>query len=191
MGNPGATGATGPQGPAGATGATGPSGSLSAGVNNNDILAWNSTGDNWVAKSISIGITGGNIPFSIMQPYLTLNYCIALTGIFPERSGDDQYIGEIDLYPYNFAPLDWNFCDGTTLSISTYPALFSLLGTTYGGNGTTTFQLPDLRGRVAISSGQGPGLTDRILGAAAGAENATLNINNLPSHTHTIVFGAP
>ncbi len=69
----------------------------------------------------------------------------------------DQYLGELRLFPYNFAPLGWAFCNGQILPISQNTALFSLLGTTYGGNGTTTFALPDLRGRVPITSGQGPG----------------------------------
>jgi microcystin-dependent protein len=86
---------------------------------------------------------------------------------------------------FNFAPSGWNVCDGSTLSISQATALFSLLGTNFGGNGVSTFQLPDLRGRVAIGAGQGPGLSLRNLGQQGGAENVTLLTPNLPAHTHT------
>jgi len=87
--------------------------------------------------------------------------------------------------PYNFAPRGWAFCNGQLLPINQNQALFSLLGTTYGGNGQTTFALPDLRGRVANSSGQGPGMADYSLGERAGAESVTLTINELPTHSHT------
>ena len=96
------------------------------------------------------------------------------------------YIGEIMPVPYNFAPRGWAFCHGQLLPINQNQALFSLLGTTYGGNGQTTFALPDLRGRVAISSGQGPGMSDYSLGERAGAESATLSINELPTHGHAV-----
>ena len=96
------------------------------------------------------------------------------------------FLGQIQLFPYNFAPRGWAFCSGQTLSIAQNTALFSLLGTTYGGNGQTTFALPDLRGRVPISSGQGPGLSSYDLGQVGGTETDTLTINNLPSHQHTV-----
>jgi microcystin-dependent protein len=98
----------------------------------------------------------------------------------------DPFIGELKLFPYNFAPRGWAFCNGQILSIAQNTALFSLLGTTYGGNGQTTFALPDLRGRVPISSGQGPGLSNYSLGQQAGSETVTLLSNNLPAHTHTV-----
>lgn len=85
----------------------------------------------------------------------------------------------------NFAPRDWALCDGQLLAISQYDALFSLLGTTYGGDGRTTFALPDLRSRVPIHYGSGPGLTPRQLGSQGGQEQVTLNTNELPAHTHT------
>jgi microcystin-dependent protein len=105
-----------------------------------------------------------------MQPYNTVNYCIALQGIFPSRDGLEPFIGEIMLFAGNFAPRGWALCDGQLLSISQNTALFSLLGTTYGGNGQTTFALPDLRGRVPIHPGQGPGLTPRSQGEIGGSE---------------------
>lgn len=99
----------------------------------------------------------------------------------------DGYIGEIRLWSANFAPRNWAFCHGQLISISQNTALFSILGTTYGGNGQTTFALPDLRGRVGVGTGQGPGLTYRTLGEQAGIENVTLLANQIPNHTHPIV----
>jgi microcystin-dependent protein len=96
------------------------------------------------------------------------------------------FLGMIILVPYNFAPRGWAFCNGQILSISQNTALFSLLGTTYGGNGQTTFALPDLRGRVPISSGQGPGLNDYTLGEVSGSETHTLLITEMPIHTHVV-----
>jgi len=96
------------------------------------------------------------------------------------------FLGEIRLFPYNFAPKGWAFCSGQILSIAQNTALFSLLGTTYGGNGQTTFALPDLRGRRAISSGQGPGLADYVLGQVGGVESTTLNEKQLPMHSHLV-----
>lgn len=84
-----------------------------------------------------------------------------------------------------FAPRSWALCDGQILSIAQNTALFSILGTTYGGNGQTTFALPDLRGRAPIHAGSGPGLTPRVLGEMSGAESTTLITNNLAAHTHT------
>jgi microcystin-dependent protein len=96
----------------------------------------------------------------------------------------EPFIGEIRMFAGNFAPRGWAFCDGQLLAVSQHDALFSLLGTIYGGDGRTTFGLPDLRGRIPIHAGHGPGLSERRLGAKAGAENVTLTVNQLPSHTH-------
>jgi microcystin-dependent protein len=95
-------------------------------------------------------------------------------------------LGEIKMVPYNFAPKGWAFCNGQLLSISQNTALFSLLGTTYGGNGTTTFALPDFRGRVPTSAGQGPGLSNYTLGEQTGTESVTLTVAQLPAHNHTV-----
>jgi microcystin-dependent protein len=97
------------------------------------------------------------------------------------------FVGQLMTVPYNFAPRDWATCQGQTLSIQQNTTLFALLGTTYGGNGQTTFQLPDLRGRAAMGWGQGPGTSNYILGQTGGTENTTLNTTNLPAHTHVIV----
>jgi len=98
----------------------------------------------------------------------------------------DPFIGEIRLFGFNFAPVGWAMCQGQLLSISQNTALFSLLGTTYGGNGTTNFALPDLRGRVPLSMGQGTGLANYVLGQSAGAETTSLSAAQLPTHTHTL-----
>lgn len=96
----------------------------------------------------------------------------------------DPFLGEIRPVPYNFAPVGWAFCQGQILPISQNTALFALLGTTYGGNGTTTFALPDLRGRIPVGRGQGPGLTAITLGEEGGVEDVTLATNQLPAHSH-------
>ncbi len=102
------------------------------------------------------------------------------------HAGIDPFIGEIQWFAGNFAPRGWAFCDGQLLPISSYTALFSILGTTYGGDGRTTFALPDVRGRVIVHEGAGPGLSSRRLGEEGGTETETLNTNQMPSHTHTL-----
>jgi len=95
------------------------------------------------------------------------------------------FVGEIRIFAGNFAPRGWLFCMGQIMPIQQYTALFSLLGTNYGGNGTSNFQLPDLRGRAPLGQGQGPGLSDYVVGQMAGLENVQLVSQNLPLHTHT------
>ena len=95
------------------------------------------------------------------------------------------FIGQIQIFAGNFAPRGWAFCEGQLLPISQNTALFSILGTIYGGDGRTTFALPDLRGRVPISPGTGPGLPNYRLGTRAGTETNVMNTLHLPSHTHT------
>jgi microcystin-dependent protein len=95
-------------------------------------------------------------------------------------------VGEIRLFAGTFAPRNWEFCHGQVIQIASNTALFSVLGTTYGGNGTTTFGLPDLRGRAPAGFGPGPGLTYRALGEQSGAEIATLAASQLPAHAHTL-----
>jgi microcystin-dependent protein len=97
----------------------------------------------------------------------------------------EPFIGQIMMVGFNFAPRGWAFCDGQLLPISQNQALFSLLGTTYGGDGHTTFALPDLRGRVAIHQGTGPGLTPRAMGQKAGSEHVYLTANTMPVHGHS------
>lgn len=101
----------------------------------------------------------------------------------------EPFLGMIILVPYTFAPRGWAFCNGQILSIAQNTALFSLLGTTYGGNGQTTFALPDLRSRVPIHAGQGPGLSAYVLGQSGGNEVETLLASQLPPHTHPATAG--
>src|SRR3954468_21133588 len=99
----------------------------------------------------------------------------------------DPYIGEIRMFGGNFAPAGWAFCSGQLIPISENDTLFNLIGTTYGGDGQSTFALPDLRGRVPIHMGTGPGLSTHIIGEAAGVESVTLLTQNMPPHTHAMV----
>ena len=96
----------------------------------------------------------------------------------------DPFIGQIMMFGSNFAPRGWALCDGQLLPISSNTALFSILGTIYGGDGRTTFALPDLRGRVSVHPGNGPGLSSYRLGEKGGVEDVTLNITQIPSHSH-------
>ncbi len=98
----------------------------------------------------------------------------------------EPFIGEVKLLGFNFAPKGYATCQGQILSIAQNTALFSLLGTTYGGNGTTTFALPDLQGRFPIGQGQGPGLPYYSMGEMAGSPSVTLNSTNIPAHVHTL-----
>lgn len=99
----------------------------------------------------------------------------------------EPFVGEIRMFAGNFAPRGWAFCDGQLLAVSQNDALFSLLGTIYGGDGRTTFGLPDMRGRLPIHAGHGPGLSERRLGAKGGAENVTLTVNQMATHSHKVV----
>ncbi|MDA3898752.1 MAG: tail fiber protein [Desulfobacteraceae bacterium] len=152
----GDTGDTGPQGVTGPAGPIGPQGPVGE------------TGDNVISPIR----TDDN-----MQPYLALNYIIATVGVFPSRSSANPFIAEIILFAGNFAPRGWAFCNGQLLAISSNTALFSLIGTTYGGDGRTSFGLPDLRGRVPVHVGTGFGLSRRFLGQKSGKETE-------PAHNH-------
>jgi microcystin-dependent protein len=98
----------------------------------------------------------------------------------------EPFLGQLMTVPYNFAPAGWAMCNGQLLSIQQNTALFSLIGTYYGGNGTTNFALPDLRGRIALHQGQGPGLSPYSVGEQVGVENVTLLVQQIPQHTHPI-----
>ena len=98
----------------------------------------------------------------------------------------DPFVAEIRIYPFNFAPKGWAFCDGQLLPLSQNTALFSLLGTTYGGNGKSNFALPDLQGRAAMQPGQGPGLSLHDLGETGGSQTVTLLESEIPSHSHAL-----
>jgi microcystin-dependent protein len=153
----------GPQGPTGNTGDTGPEGPPAS------------------------GFTGGGQAHDNMQPYLTVNFIICIQGAFPSRNGfltASPFIGEIRMFAGNFAPGGWAFCDGQLLPVSQYNALFSILGVTYGGDGRTTFGLPDLRSRVPLHAGIGPDLSSRSLGEKNGSEVTLLTVDEMPSHNH-------
>lgn len=98
----------------------------------------------------------------------------------------DPFVAEIRIFPFNFAPRGWAWCDGQLLPLSQNTALFSLLGTTYGGNGKSNFALPDLQGRVPMHPGQGPGLSLHDLGETGGSETETLLESEIPSHSHAM-----
>jgi microcystin-dependent protein len=98
----------------------------------------------------------------------------------------DQFLAEIRIFPFNFAPTGWAQCDGQVMPISQNTALFALLGTVYGGDGKSTFALPDLRGSAAMQPGQGQGLSLRDLGEITGVESITLLVSEIPVHTHAV-----
>jgi microcystin-dependent protein len=104
----------------------------------------------------------------------------------------DPFVAEIRIFPFNFAPKGWAWCDGQLLPLSQNTALFSLLGTTYGGNGKSNFALPDLQGRAPMHPGQGPGLSQHDLGETGGSETVSLLESEIPSHSHSLMsLGAP
>lgn len=120
------------------------------------------------------------------QGFLTLTAAMALLAATPDHAtaGMEPFVGEINYVAFNFAPEGWFQCDGQTLPINQYTALFSLLGTTYGGDGVTNFKLPDMRGKVPVHQGQHPGGSMFPMGQTSGVENVTLTINNMPAHNH-------
>lgn len=98
----------------------------------------------------------------------------------------EVFMGTIQPFAFNFAPRGWALCNGQTISISQYSALFALLGVNFGGNGQSTFMLPNLQGRLPLGMGTGLGLTQRTIGDTAGSENVSATLSNLPAHTHTL-----
>jgi microcystin-dependent protein len=101
----------------------------------------------------------------------------------------DPYLGEVQAFAFGFYPMNWLPCDGRLLPISQFAALYSLIGTYYGGNGTTNFGLPNFIGRVAMSQGQGPGLTPRVIGEPVGSATENLTIAEMPMHVHQLQLG--
>jgi microcystin-dependent protein len=99
----------------------------------------------------------------------------------------EPFVGEIRMFAGNFAPRGWSFCNGQLMAISQNSALFSLIGTIYGGDGRTTFALPDLRGRVPLHAGEAPGLSHYALGQRGGAEQVALSVEHLPNHNHALM----
>ncbi|MBP1977892.1 phage tail protein [Cohnella thailandensis] len=135
----------------------------------------------------ALAVAGGNQAHSNMQPYLSLNYCVCERGIYPQAEGgfsDDPFVGEIRLFAGTFAPYGWAFCDGQSMNIRDYMALASVIYVTYGGDGQTTFKLPDLRGYAPMNWGAGEGLTPRIIGVTGGEPAIALTEEQIPEHTH-------
>lgn len=137
---------------------------LNAGTSPGQLLTWD--GNNWIAAAAATP----HFTLNNVQPFQVVNFVIALQGVYPSRNSSNPLIAEIMLFGGNFAPRGWAQCDGQLLSISANSALFSILGTMYGGDGITTFGLPDLRGRVPMHHGSGPGLSNRNLGVKGGTE---------------------
>ena len=137
-----------------------------------------------MGSSNGTGSTGAGQAIDLRQPFGTTNYLIATEGNFPSRNlSSEPLLGSVAMFAGNFAPRGWQFCNGQILSIASNTALFSILGTTYGGNGRTTFALPDLRGRVPIGIGNGPGLEPIQLGQELGGETAVMP--SVTEHDHS------
>jgi microcystin-dependent protein len=150
---------------------------------------YSSQGSNAVMASDAIAVSGGGQPHDNIQPYLCVRYIIALEGIAPPRNdgthlADGPLLGQISIFSFAFAPNGWAWCNGELRSIAQNEGLFSLLGTTYGGDGATTFGLPNLQSRVAVCSGQGQDLSPYALGQVGGQTAHTLTPQQMPSHTH-------
>jgi len=140
------------------------------------------------------GITGCGQPHANMQPFLATNHIMALTGNFPSRNRgwlSESFIREISQFAGDFAPSGWALCDGQLLPINQNEAMFSILGTTDGGDGQTTLALPDLRGRTAIHRGTGPGVSSHNLAQKGGLETVILTEAEMASHTHWVVVPEP
>jgi microcystin-dependent protein len=145
--------------------------SLNAGTQSGDLITWDGT--NWVNMQPAVQ----HFSFTVenRQPYLAVNFCIALQGIFPARNDAVPFVSQIQIFPFNFQPTGWAFCNGQLLAIASNTALFSLIGTFYGGNGTSNFQLPNLQGRAPMGFGQGAGLSNFNLGQSGGVESQTIS----------------
>jgi len=121
-----------------------------------------------------------------MKRSIFLSIFVSLFLSIDHTKAQDCFLGEVRMFAGNFAPRNWAYCDGQLLPISQNTALFSLLGTIYGGDGRTTFALPDFRGRVSMHPGHGPGLSSYNLGAKGGQETVTLTTSQMPSHSHSV-----
>jgi microcystin-dependent protein len=145
------------------------------------------------AHAAATGTTGSDLPFDTEQPVLAVTEFMPLAGIYPGTGGGGLAAGDTLGFVYdfagNFAPGPGALAQGQLLPIAPYAALFSLLGATYGGDGVTNFQLPNLQGTVAIGAGTGPGLTPRTLGGAVGTNEVSLTTGQIPPHDHTLLGG--
>jgi microcystin-dependent protein len=145
--------------------------SINPGTAVGDLITWDGT--NWV--NMLPAVQHFSLEASNLQPYLVGNYCIAVNGIFPSRSDAEPFVSQIQLFGFNFAPVGWQLCNGQLLSIAQNTALFSLLGTTFGGNGTSTFGLPNLQGAVPMGMGHGTGLSPFVEGQTGGSTTITVS----------------
>ncbi len=132
---------------------------------------------------------------SNIQPFLAMNFVIATQGVYVPPGGqwpgdDEPFTGEIRIFASSTIPAGWVPCNGQLIAIQTNQALYSLITNTYGGDGISTFQLPDLRGRLPLAAGQGSGLSAYTLGEKGGQDFVPLNIDQTPEHTHR-AFGSP
>ena len=185
----GDAGPPGPAGPQGVDGATGPPGPACSIEDKGAAIGLNC--GVFSSYEISNSNVGGGLALDVRRPYQSINFIIALEGRYPQPggiSGDgDQFIGQIIMFAGNFAPPGWAFCNGQLLPIQGNDALFSILGTTYGGNGQGgedgTFGLPNLKGRVPVHAET----FTYNLGSTGGVEEVTLTQDQMPSHTHSIV----
>ena len=144
---------------------------INPGTTVGDLITWD--GNNWV--NTQPAVQHFSYTLDNVQPYLAVNYCISLFGIFPSQNdASEPFVGEIFIMGCNFPPNGFASCNGQLLAISENDVLFNLIGTTYGGDGQTTFGLPDLRGRLAIHQGESAGTSNYIIGQMGGAEQKTI-----------------
>jgi microcystin-dependent protein len=138
--------------------------------------------------SSSILPTGSSGSHENMPPFLGLNCIIALVGTVPNQNNPagEPFISQIKWLAHDVVPTNFERCDGQLLSIASNTAFFALVGTTYGGDGRTTFGVPDMRDRMPVHTGTGPGLSPRTQGSVGGTDTVTLSTNQIPSHTHTL-----
>lgn len=143
-------------------------------------------------RTVSLGRstrTGSGFAHANLQPFLCINYIIALDDAPANRAGG-PVVGEIRMFGGEIAPAGWTWCNGQALDIQQFGGLYSVIGTTYGGDGRQSFDLPDLRGRVAMQAGYRPGLSARQLGESGGAATVALDESQLPPHTHELEAAA-
>jgi len=162
-----------------------------------EIELYNSENPATPLSSLAMSSAGSSQPHTNIQPYLAINFIIALSGTVLTTGSDpnvvlesDSFMGEIRIFANDFAPRNWAYCDGQLLSILQYAELYSLIGTTYGGDGSSTFALPNLQGRVPLGVGQGPGLSEHNLGQTGGSQTVTLQLSEIPAHTHLLQASA-
>jgi microcystin-dependent protein len=139
-------------------------------------------------SNVASSATGGGQPVDLRQPSLELNYIICTAGPYPtpESSVQPPFIGQVQLFAGNFAPVGWLFCHGQLVNITAYESLFNLIGTTYGGDGQTTFAIPDFRGRTIVGKGPGPEGFTRVVGERGGSNQITFSTTNLALHNHSL-----